>query len=131
MIEATAAVAILRHDIYDRPPLRSWGAGRATLLGDAAHPMTPNLGQGACQAIEDAVVLMKQLSAGGDVVGALRAYEAQRIERTAWIVAQSRRIGAVGQWQGPLSVALRDMLLKTLGTRLQERQLARVVGYEV
>jgi len=131
LIEATPANDILRHDIYDRPPLQRWGTGRVTLLGDAAHPMTPNLGQGACQAIEDAVALMKQLSVGGDVAGALRAYEAQRIERTAWIVAQSRRIGAVGQWQNPLGVAVRDMLIKSLGSRLQERQLAGVVGYEV
>ena len=121
----------MRHDIYDRPPLRRWGAGRATLLGDAARPMTPSLGQGACQAIEDAVVLMKQLSAGGDVASALRAYEAARVRRTATLVLQSRRIGEVGQWQGPLSVAARDLLLKLVGPRLQARQLAAVVGYEV
>jgi 2-polyprenyl-6-methoxyphenol hydroxylase-like FAD-dependent oxidoreductase len=131
LIEATPATDILRHDIYDRPPLRSWGAGRVTLLGDAAHPMTPNLGQGACQAIEDAVVLMKQVSAGAGVANALRAYEAKRIERTARIVVQSWRIGAVGQWHNALGVAVRDMLIKSLGSRLQERQLAGVVGYEV
>ncbi len=131
VIGATPADAILRHDIYDRPPLRRWGAGRVTLLGDAAHPMTPNLGQGACQAIEDAVVLMKQVSAGGAVAGVLRAYEAERMQRTAWLVAQSRRIGAVGQWHNPLGVAVRDMLIKVLGARLQERQLVRVIGHEV
>src|ERR1700720_3570214 len=49
--------AILRNDIYDREPLPLWSENRITLLGDAAHPMTPNLGQGGCQAIEDAVVL--------------------------------------------------------------------------
>ena len=131
LIEATPAATILRNDIYDRPPLRGWGKGRVTLLGDAAHPMTPNLGQGACQAIEDAVVLMKQLRAGRDVAEALRAYEQQREDRTAMLVTQSRRIGEVGQWQGPLSVGVRDLLMKTLGTRLQDRQLAEVIGYEV
>jgi 2-polyprenyl-6-methoxyphenol hydroxylase-like FAD-dependent oxidoreductase len=131
LIAATPEAHILRHDIYDRPPLRHWGAGRVTLLGDAAHPMTPNLGQGACQAIEDAVTLMKQLRAGGDAPAALRAYEARRVERTARLVAQSRRIGEVGQWQGPLSVAARDLLLKLVGPRLQARQLAAVVGHEV
>jgi 2-polyprenyl-6-methoxyphenol hydroxylase-like FAD-dependent oxidoreductase len=131
LIAATPESDILRHDIFDRPPLRRWGAGRITLLGDAAHAMTPNLGQGACQAIEDAVVLMKQLGAGGDVPAALRAYEAARAPRTARLVRQSRQIGDVGQWQGPLSVAARDLLLRLLGPRLQARQLAPVVGYEV
>lgn len=59
LISATEEAAILRTDIYDRDPVKKrWGAGRVTLLGDAAHPMTPDLGQGACQAIEDAVALV-------------------------------------------------------------------------
>lgn len=131
LIAATPAGDILRHDLFDRPPLRSWGAGRVTLLGDAAHPMTPNLGQGACQAIEDAVALMKRLAVGGDPSAALRAYEADRQPRTAQIMRQSRQIGAVGQWQGPLSVAARNLLMRALGPRLQARSLAAVIGYEV
>ena len=57
LVEATPAEAILRHDLYDRPPKGPWGKKRVTTLGDAAHPMLPNLGQGACQAIEDAAAL--------------------------------------------------------------------------
>ena len=57
ILAATEEGAIARHDVYDRPPLKSWGEGRVTLLGDAAHPMTNAAGQGANQAIEDAVVL--------------------------------------------------------------------------
>jgi 2-polyprenyl-6-methoxyphenol hydroxylase-like FAD-dependent oxidoreductase len=57
LIEATDEEAILCNDLFDRSPLRHWGSGRVTLLGDAAHPLTPNLGQGACQALEDALVL--------------------------------------------------------------------------
>jgi 2-polyprenyl-6-methoxyphenol hydroxylase-like FAD-dependent oxidoreductase len=73
LIEAADESSILRTDIYDREPLgERWGEGKATLLGDAAHPMTPNLGQGACQAIEDAVVLASCLDEGDATAEALR-----------------------------------------------------------
>lgn len=131
LIEATPEAAILRNDIYDRSPLKSWGRGRITLLGDAAHPMTPNLGQGACQALEDAVVLAKQLQATADIPTALRAYEAARIPRTTRIVNQSRQVGAVGQWANPVAVAGRNWLVKHLLARLQYQQFAPLVGYEL
>jgi 2-polyprenyl-6-methoxyphenol hydroxylase-like FAD-dependent oxidoreductase len=128
LIAAANPGAILRTDIVDRPPLSRWGEGRVTLLGDAAHPMTPNLGQGACQALEDAVVLARCLAKGGDVPAALRAYEAQRIRRTSTIVRQSWRIGWVGQWQHPLAVRARELILGMLPPRAQARQVARVVA---
>lgn len=128
LIAATPDAAILRNDIYDRRPLKTWGNGRITLLGDAAHPMTPNLGQGACQALEDAVVLAQQLAQLADLTDALRTYEARRIPRTTMIVNQSRRVGWVGQWQNPLAVALRNMLVKRLLSRFQYQQLAAVIG---
>ena len=131
LIEATSADAILRNDIHDRPPLKAWGRGRVTLLGDAAHPMTPNLGQGACQALEDAVVLAKQLQVTADIPTALRAYEAARIPRTTMIVEQSHRVGAVGQWANPLAVAGRNFLVKHLLARFQYQQFAPIVGYEL
>ena len=74
-IEATPDAAILRNDIVDRPPVRKWTDGRVTLLGDAAHPTTPNLGQGACQAIESAYVLAKCLREAEEVSAGLLAYE--------------------------------------------------------
>lgn len=130
LIEASPETAILRNDIYDRPPLRRWGENRVTLLGDAAHPMTPNLGQGACQALEDAVVLARLLRNTNDVVAALRRYETQRIPRTSVIVQQSRRIGEIGQWQNPVAVRLRELLLKYVIARIQTQQIVRVVGYD-
>ncbi len=130
LIEASAESAILRNDIYDRPPLRHWGENRVTLLGDAAHPMTPNLGQGACQALEDAVVLARFLREANDIAAALRAYEAQRIPRTSSIVTQSRRVGAIGQWQHPVAVQLRKFLLKQVVARIQTQQIIRMVGYD-
>jgi 2-polyprenyl-6-methoxyphenol hydroxylase-like FAD-dependent oxidoreductase len=103
VIEATDARAILRNDIHGREPLARWTRGRVTLLGDAAHPMTPNLGQGACQAIEDAVVLGRSLAGHDDVPRRWPPTRERRRERTARIVTQSRRIGRVAQWQHPLA----------------------------
>ena len=129
-VEATAASKILRNDIYDRDPLERWGAGRVTLLGDAAHPMTPNLGQGACQAIEDAVVLGGCLRKGGEVVSSLRLYEARRIPRTADVVRRSRLAGRLLQLENPLLCRLRDAVARRTSARAQLRQLASVARYE-
>lgn len=128
LIDATDDRAILRNDIYDRPPATHWGDGRITLTGDAAHAMTPNLGQGACQAIEDAVALARCLAGGARVVEALRAYETARLKRANQIVVASRRVGAVGQWANPVAVALRDTFVKLVGGRLQARAMREMLG---
>ncbi len=83
--------------MYDRVPLPRWSCGRLTLLGDAAHPMLPHLGQGANQALEDAVALATLLGAAAspaDVPRALAAYEGLRRDRTARVQLGSRRQGA-------------------------------------
>ena len=97
VIAATPEEAILRTDISDRDPASAWGRGRVTLLGDAAHPMTPNLGQGGCQGIEDAVTLDLCLASTTEVDAAFRDYESRRIARTARVVREARRFGRVGQ----------------------------------
>jgi 2-polyprenyl-6-methoxyphenol hydroxylase-like FAD-dependent oxidoreductase len=129
LIAATPDAAILRNDIYDRPPLRHWGRGRVTLLGDAAHPMTPNLGQGGCQAIEDAVVLARELDRGMAVDTALRAYEATRMPRTTFIAKASHRVGVVAQIENRALVAARNAFVRAVGGRLQARQLASLIDY--
>ena len=128
----TDECAIVHTDIYDRDPLgERWGEGRISLLGDAAHPMTPDLGQGACQAIEDAVVLAKRLSEESDPASALRDYESQRTRRVAVIVQRSRRLGRVAQLKNPLLCQLRDVLLKRTPDRVLQRQAEELVAYEM
>jgi 2-polyprenyl-6-methoxyphenol hydroxylase-like FAD-dependent oxidoreductase len=127
VIEATDEAAILHNDIYDRPPLHTWSNGRITLLGDAAHPMTPNMGQGACQAIEDAVALAACLTTEPTVASALQAYETQRLKRANTVVQRSHRIGQVFQLERPLAVRVRNSLFKMLPTQLLLRQVEWVL----
>ena len=103
----------LRFDrLMERPLLSSWGAGAITLLGDAAHPMLPHAGQGAAQALEDAVALGQALSSGMPVPTALRRYEAVRGERTSKIVKLARRNARMGSLRGPVSCWLRDAAVR-------------------
>jgi 2-polyprenyl-6-methoxyphenol hydroxylase-like FAD-dependent oxidoreductase len=128
LIEATAETDILRNDVYDRPPLTRWSVGRATLLGDAAHPMTPDMGQGACQAIEDAVILADCLAESPDVPEALRRYETLRIPRTSRVVRESRQAGTIAQWANPLACRFREALLRSrYVARKQAEQLAWMI----
>ena len=127
LIEETSEAAILRNDIFDRRPVRHWGSGRVTLLGDAAHPPTPNLGQGACQALEDALILARCLGNARESVVALRAYEASRMKRGAGIIEQSYRFGRIGQWENPLLCSLRDALTPLAFVTVLPGQFAAIV----
>ena len=131
LVEATPSETILRNSTYDRPAAASWGEGRVTLLGDAAHPMTPNLGQGGCMAIEDAAVLARCLAKyAADAGRALRTYAARRRARTARVTLYSRRYGAVGQWQSPWAVRLRAGLLSSVPESAGRRLLGLIFDYD-
>ncbi|MFD9564208.1 FAD-dependent monooxygenase [Streptomyces sp. NPDC059994] len=91
LLAAADENAVMRHGIHALPPLASFVTGRAALLGDAAHAMTPNLGQGANQALEDAVTLAALLDAYPDVESALSAYDRHRRPRTQLIARRSHR----------------------------------------
>lgn len=129
-IEATPASSIFRHDIADRKALHPWGQGRVTLLGDAAHPMTPNLGQGACMAIEDAVVLASALHEVSEPAAALRLYEARRQERTDTVVNTARRFGRLGQWSSWFGRAIRDAMLHSMPEFVTERQMRWLYDFD-
>lgn len=131
LLNATDESVILHNDISDIEPLTRWVDGRVALLGDAAHAMTPNLGQGACQAMEDAVALGNALQANRDIPSALAQYQAKRLTRANSIATQSRRIGQAGQWSNPLACWLRDNLLRIMPSGMRNKQIADVVGHQV
>jgi 2-polyprenyl-6-methoxyphenol hydroxylase-like FAD-dependent oxidoreductase len=110
---------VLRHDVAElAAPLPSFHRGRVALLGDAAHPMTPNLGQGACQALEDAAVIAR-LAAGTepDAVGEMLArYTTARLPRTTDVVRWSRRAATMSTWARPPAVAFRNTVMRLTGT---------------
>jgi len=130
LIESTPSPAILKTGAFDRESTKTWGRGRMTLLGDAIHPTTPNLGQGGCLAIEDAFVLASCFEKYGPVEDALRNYERARYKRTAAIAKYSRYYGSVGQWEDPLPRALRRTTLALLPEALTQRLMQIVFDYD-
>ena len=130
LIEATPSETILRNAAFDRPAAARWGEGRVTLLGDAVHPMTPNLGQGGCVAVEDAGVLARALAKYGDPYLALRVYESRRRARAAAVAGYSRRYGAFGQWHTPAAARLRARLLSSVPESVGRSVLSLVFDYD-
>ena len=131
-LHQTPEADILRHDVYDRAPLLHFGDARVTLLGDACHPMTPNLGQGACMAIEDAVVLARCLRDEPNEVKALRHYETARRERTTLMTTRSYYAGKVLTLEdGVLSWFRNRLLHSKLGGTQAESELEKLLSYQV
>jgi 2-polyprenyl-6-methoxyphenol hydroxylase-like FAD-dependent oxidoreductase len=124
-----AARSVLRTDIRCLDvPLDRFHTGRVALLGDAAHAMTPNLGQGACQALEDAVVL----AANAGRPAGLARYSAVRVPRTTAVAAASRRINRMTRLTHPAAVWARDAamaLAGRLGPDLVLRQMDSVLSW--
>jgi len=130
VVRATEPGEVLRHDVHDlRPHPRSYVGRRLVLLGDAAHAMSPNLGQGACQAIEDAATLRVLLPAGADVGTGLAAYDRIRRPRARRIAGRSAQLGRVGQLEGRLAGAVRDLAVRWVPDALTERQLDDVLRW--
>lgn len=123
LLACTPDENLLWNDIIDLKPLPRYAFGRTLLLGDAAHATTPNMGQGACQAIEDAVVLANELTRHDTSEQAFVAFERRRLARTRYITNTSWRIGQMAQTTNPLLISLRNGLFRRLPARLNERQL--------
>lgn len=120
LVVATDEANILITDLYDRPPKQPWSQGNITLLGDAAHPMLPTMGQGACTALEDAYVVAKCLADQSDPVTAFQHYESLRFPRTKAIVEQSLQSSKMGKLKHPGAVVLRNTFMKVMSSAISE-----------
>ncbi|MFF1490132.1 FAD-dependent monooxygenase [Streptomyces sp. NPDC058319] len=127
LLAATRPEAVLHHDIHELTvPLPAFTAGRVALLGDAAHAMTPHLGQGACQALEDAVILAAALAAEPSTAQALARYDAERRPRSQAVARAARRAGRMGQRLAhPAAVALRNTALRLAPDTVTMRAVLR------
>ncbi|MFF5036687.1 FAD-dependent monooxygenase [Nocardia salmonicida] len=125
LLAAADPDTVLHNDIYDLPALPTFTAGRIALLGDAAHAMTPNLGQGGCQALEDAVVLGRL---AGEPDGLAR-YDRARRPRTEMVTERSARIGVVGQLSARPLVVLRNTALRLTPTSAQLRAMTEILDW--
>ena len=129
LIESTPSTSILKTGAFDRRAQRKWGEHRITLLGDAIHPTTPNLGQGGCMAIEDAMVLARCFEKYGATEAALRSYEKLRYSRTTAVTQFSRVYGAVGQWESVFARAARKSMLTLVPESFARRLMQIVFDY--
>ncbi|WP_226675251.1 FAD-dependent monooxygenase [Mesobacillus jeotgali] len=132
VIDSTNEENILVHEIFDRKPVKKWHKGRVTLLGDAAHPMLPNLGQGGAQAMEDALILarcLKQLPQ--EIERALIQYEQERIPRVTKIVQGSRMMARLMQLENPAAIKVRNQILRKMPEELKIKRLDWILGYKV
>lgn len=102
----------LIHNDLEELPRGRWFDRRVVLLGDAAHAMTPNMGQGAAMALEDSAVLVELLSKPAPLAESLAAWVARREPRVRWVQNQSRRIGRVGQLEGSIACFLRNTVVR-------------------
>lgn len=130
VIDATDESAFARQDIYDLKPIGQWSKGRVTLLGDAAHATTPALGQGGCMAIEDAVVLTRNVTQNPDTEAALLQYTAERVRRANGIVAQARRHGDFYHAANPVIRVARDIFFRIAPVPIAMKEVDKLMGYE-
>ncbi|MGI4832469.1 MAG: FAD-dependent monooxygenase [Janthinobacterium lividum] len=126
ILAAATEEAIIRNEVLDLDPLPAWHQGRICLIGDAAHATTPYMGQGGCQAVEDAYALAQCLAkTPTDPAAAFAALHHLRHAKARHVTRTSRLIGRVGYWRGP-AAALRNAAIRAAPQWLTERQFCAV-----
>ncbi|MCB0284739.1 MAG: FAD-dependent monooxygenase [Calditrichaeota bacterium] len=126
ILQQTKPENLIWNDINDIRPLDNFAFGNIVLIGDAAHATTPNLGQGACQAIEDAVILADEIQKNTDYRKAFVSFEKRRLKRTKFVIETSGRIGKIAQLSNPLMILLRNTFLRLMPQSVNNKQLQKI-----
>ena len=127
ILSQTKSENLIWNDIMDIAPLKHYAFKNILLLGDAAHATTPNMGQGACQAIEDAIILADELGKAESIEEGFIAFENRRIARTNYIINQSRMVGSIAQMQSKFTSCIRNFIFRSLPDRIQQQQIQKVL----
>jgi 2-polyprenyl-6-methoxyphenol hydroxylase-like FAD-dependent oxidoreductase len=122
---------IIKNSLADRISIKGWTKGNVTLLGDAAHPTTPNLGQGGCMAIEGAYILAKAIEKYGITKEAFERYENLQFPRSKMIVEASLQMGKMGQLSNPILIELRNFVMKVIPSRIAIKMIDKYFSYRI
>lgn len=122
LVSQTPEKAILHNDLYDFKPISKWYKGNVVLIGDAAHATTPNLGQGACQAIEDAFALAECLAKYPQTERAFQKFQDIRLKKAQFVVNTSYQVGLLSNMGGAIGYRVRNFILKSTPPSFGEKQ---------
>jgi 2-polyprenyl-6-methoxyphenol hydroxylase-like FAD-dependent oxidoreductase len=128
LLAATAPADVLRNDLYDRSHARCWARGAVVLVGDAAHPMRPHLGQGGCQGLEDAAILAAFVERAADLPTAFERFATFRRPRTTSVVRTAALVGRLINLRPAFLSAAASHVTARVPEALLNRQLASVAG---
>ncbi|MCU0344042.1 MAG: FAD-dependent monooxygenase [Ignavibacterium sp.] len=126
ILEKSSDDNLIKNPICDIKPLNQFAFDKILLIGDAAHATTPNLGQGACQAIEDVMILHQEIASGKGIPSAFRSFERRRVEKTKFIIETSRKLGAIGQIENKFLISLRNIIFKLTPEFVTEHQFKKI-----
>ena len=129
LIEATAEEHIICNEISDLTPIPQWYTDNLCLIGDAAHATTPNMGQGACQAIEDAYIIGRLLEKNEDFNTVFEEFQKIRRKKVDYIVNTSRTIGKISQWERGNSI--RNFLMGLIPESINQKMAKKIIALEM
>lgn len=130
IIAATPEEQVIRGEIIDLKPIEKWHSENICLVGDAAHATTPNLGQGACQAVEDAYVLGKLLTNGVALEHSFAEYEKLRKKKAHAIVKSSWNIGKLAHVENNLGIWVRNKIMKNMPKAANKGQMDMIFNLD-